>query len=296
MCKPDVCKGDTKRCEGTTVTTCASDGSGWLSTEDCAPSGMTCSGGACVPIVCTEPFKCQDGNLYECVDSGGKWQVTYCGSFKHCIETNYTCAPNLCPPDQPTCDGTRATTCNATGSEYDAGGTSCAACAGGACVPALFSASFEGGDAAGWIANGQVSASVQASAAANGSALGLQATGTGTFSITFPESQPASISWWQYIDSATRAQIEFSSTSYPDVPLSVASEGSIITFDYYPQTTLATNAWHHFEIRNINWSTHYCDIYVDGVIRDAAQYVPPSRIGKITLGVGNVMIDEIVFN
>jgi len=50
-----------------------------------------------------------------------------CGSNQYCDAASASCKTGICAPNQPACDGTRATLCTANGDGYVAGGTVCKA-------------------------------------------------------------------------------------------------------------------------------------------------------------------------
>ncbi|MGE0326058.1 MAG: hypothetical protein AB7K71_19870 [Polyangiaceae bacterium] len=303
LCYPRVCTPTSVGCVGTHLAACAADGSGYVaSANDCASTpGMTCSGGQCVPVTCTQPLQCKDGNVYECVDGGGALKLKrQCNPQYHCVESDFTCAANVCPANQSTCDGRRATQCNSEGSAFTSGGTNCPAyCAAGACVTELFKDDFEDGDANGWTSTGPTSPSVNGSAAANSSSYGLELASSGSTVSTsrqFAESQPTHISWWQYVDNTSSTTISFDSTSYPGAPITISIDGRVVSFAYAAQASLTANTWHHFELRNMDWGSRVCDAYVDGVLRVVGYSLTAPFIGEFKFGASGtstLKVDEI---
>jgi hypothetical protein len=75
----------------------------------------------------------------KCAGNGlSSTEVTTCASNEYCDAASATCKTGICAPGEPACDGTRATTCNASGSDYEAGGKTCSAtetCTSGVCQP-----------------------------------------------------------------------------------------------------------------------------------------------------------------
>ncbi len=304
-CRPDKCQANSLGCVGTQLATCAADGSGYVAgSTDCADTGEACSGGQCVSIICSEPLQCKDGSVYECVDSGGALKLkTSCGYESHCIDSDFSCAPNVCGAGQPTCDGNRATTCSTDGTAFQAGGTVCSqACAAGTCTSSLFSETFEDGDADGWSTTGSPGVSVSAAAAANGTSFGLTVTGSAsqaTLTREFPESQPSRISWWQYVDTTSQSELQFDSTTYVEQPIALRFEGNRVRLDYIVLATLAPDAWHSFEFRNLNWTTNLCDLYVDGALVYSGAWFTLSHVGRarlIAAPQSTLQIDEIIFD
>ncbi|MCA9631547.1 MAG: hypothetical protein KC766_28015 [Myxococcales bacterium] len=304
-CKSDLCQANSPGCLGTQLATCAADGSGYVSDgHDCASSpGMTCSGGQCVPVICTSPQQCKNDHVYECVDSGGALKLKQsCSSGTHCRDSDVTCVANVCPAGQPSCDGQRATTCNQDGSGFLSGGTSCPEkCAGGACVSSLFSDDFEDGDASDWSADAVILS--VAGNAANGTSYALTAESqslNGSATRTFAAARPRSISWWQYLDSNTGGSVEFASAYTTDPPIRLETYGNRITLASYPSnTTLAAEAWHHFEIRYVDWVKRLADVYIDGQLKYIGLGVSLSAVDRVTLRVASarrLVVDEIQFD
>jgi formylglycine-generating enzyme required for sulfatase activity len=103
-------------------------------------SRATCKAGACEDHECTSSARfCSGSELRDCAEDGlSSEPVETCGSGTFCDAPSGECQPGVCAPSQPACDGNRATTCNADGSGFAAGGITCAigeTCQGGACEP-----------------------------------------------------------------------------------------------------------------------------------------------------------------
>src|SRR5262249_48587112 len=91
-----------------------------------------------------QTYYCKMGNVYRCLENGGSesvYQTCTTGTFCDASTTTPTCSLLKCSANGPACNGTVATTCNADGSGYVAGGTDCAAsskvCVNGSCLPKI---------------------------------------------------------------------------------------------------------------------------------------------------------------
>jgi hypothetical protein len=142
-CSLQVCSPGAPYCVGDTLHTCNAQGSGGTGTTvDCAATGNVCYAGACVPKLCSGSFFCQNNDVYSCSNNGSSSSIyDDCGATEYCAENDSTCNAVVCTPGGKICNGALATTCNAVGSGYEAGGTDCAAdgkvCAGGVCLPKI---------------------------------------------------------------------------------------------------------------------------------------------------------------
>jgi hypothetical protein len=174
-----------------------------------------------------------------------------------------------------------ARTCNADGSGYLTASTTCNAnaCYIGKCVTSFLSATFEDGTTDGSIANpGSWTANVVTSTAAAGTAHSLEITG-GTFFAgpywSFFNVKPSHIGYWMM---GVGGEFVISSGSTAGYNLV-----RIVGYDTYPLdgsaygVLTADLAWHHVELRNIDWSARTFDIYVDGTL--AASKPFPTSFG-----------------
>jgi formylglycine-generating enzyme len=84
---------------------------------------------------------CSGNGVRRCAEDGlSSNEETACMSDQYCDIASATCKQGVCAPHQPTCDGNRATTCNAAGNAYLAGGTTCGpneTCNAGECQPQI---------------------------------------------------------------------------------------------------------------------------------------------------------------
>jgi hypothetical protein len=140
-CVEHVCDPGTSRCNAGQLETCADDGLSIVGAVDCGDSGTVCRNDACRPIVCQASQAFCAGNTRRLCNPYGtaSQSTTLCAvAAGRCDPTQGECVGGECAANMPSCDGAIATTCNASGSGYLAGGTDCAAsgqtCAGGACV------------------------------------------------------------------------------------------------------------------------------------------------------------------
>lgn len=137
---PQVCVPDEPACDGNKATSCNSDGTGYL------PGGLKCSSkqlcvaGACEEQECVASARfCSSSTVRQCADDGlSSEEAEACKSDEYCDTASATCKKGVCAPNAPTCDGARATVCDASGSGYVAGGTVCegeTTCEAGECLP-----------------------------------------------------------------------------------------------------------------------------------------------------------------
>jgi len=140
-CDAPKCTAGQPVCDGNLLTTCAADGSGPTPGGSACPTGQTCYGAQCLPIVCTGSFQCDaNGTLYKCNNQGtSKTPTNYCSAAVLCDATAGKCITPKCTPGAFVCNGNVATRCKADGSDYESGGTDCSAqnqvCDGGGCLP-----------------------------------------------------------------------------------------------------------------------------------------------------------------
>jgi hypothetical protein len=142
-CRTRLCTPGAAACNGTLATTCNADGSGYVAGgTDCTTTSQICSAGTCQSLVCSpSAYFCQTGTVRYC-GSDGMTSSLYmtCSSTQYCdpSTTIPTCKTRICTANAIACSGSVATTCNAEGSGYVAGGTNCAdtgqLCNAGACA------------------------------------------------------------------------------------------------------------------------------------------------------------------
>ena len=200
-----------------------------------------------------------------------------------------------CTAHRPLCDGDVARVCNADGSGYVTASTTCNpnSCYLGKCVTSFLSATFEDGTTDGSIANpGTWTANVVTSTAAAGTAHSLELTGGTYFQgpyYRFFNVKPTHIGFWMM---GVGGEFVISSGATADNNLI-----RIIGYDVYPLdgsaygVLTADSAWHHVELRNINWSTRVFDIYVDGAMATTRSF--PTAFGT---SVGRIDIFNVSSN
>ncbi len=303
-CVFDSCAKGEVQCNGTSIATCKADGSGFESGGvDCAAAGQTCVFGECRDMACTPgSLFCQAEDIYQCDPTGRVAQIVTTCDFPgaHCEDGQSVCVPNVCAPGEPSCDGDRATTCNANGSGYAPSGVVCpVTCAGGSCATSLFSEDFEGAFASWSQTNNDVMAS-QGATGADSSAHSLVLTRTGAatgeaLGATFPTAKPSSISWW--------ARVGASSTDYSSIQfIGQAGTNPLIRHGFFAigsgvrhqwggldgSSSYLADTWYHFELRNIDWTTWRFDYFVDGTLRATNVHMDRSDYGisSITLDCG----------
>ncbi len=130
-CQDWVCTPGATECNtaATEVITCAADGLSIEASIDCTATDELCYDGTCQDLVCP-PFEyfCQDNAIYYCYSDGMTSYLSQScptGQFCDASGTSVQCVDLLCEPEAPACDGSLATTCNAAGDGYEAGGTDC---------------------------------------------------------------------------------------------------------------------------------------------------------------------------
>ena len=146
-CQLKACTENSPTCDGDTTGVCSSDGASIDTSAgtDCSSLlEVACYQGSCISKVCDPNGGtfCQDGGVRNCTSNGtSSTFVRTCSSSYYCKDTGAaSCALKLCTAGSPACDSNRATTCNAEGSGYEAGGTVCSAselCLGGSCLPVI---------------------------------------------------------------------------------------------------------------------------------------------------------------
>jgi formylglycine-generating enzyme len=134
-----TCAPDQALCLGNQTVVCNADGDGYVGeAADCSAT-QTCVAGVCEEQECVpgERF-CSGSAVRECASDGLSSAVLEACAINHyCDTATAQCLAGTCSPNSPSCDGNRATTCNAEGSGYAAGGTVCTAsqtCEGGQCL------------------------------------------------------------------------------------------------------------------------------------------------------------------
>jgi hypothetical protein len=137
---PIPCTPNQAMCDENIATQCKADGSGPLpGGEDCSASKQHCLQGACGDALCIPDTKsCHDGDAYLCSTDGSSLSVyASCTDGEVCDEDSGACLPQRCEPLKVTCQGLRAVTCNASGSDWLKDSLDCAAqdkvCMAGRC-------------------------------------------------------------------------------------------------------------------------------------------------------------------
>jgi len=138
-CVDHVCTVGPAYCDDNTAVLCAQDGLSVVTSDDCGGEAL-CIAGECVSVVCpaATTFCSGDMTLATCSPDGTFFDVTDCAVGTWCNEgdASAVCAPWVCTPDQPVCDGNGATTCNALGSGTVGDAVDCGddVCVDGACL------------------------------------------------------------------------------------------------------------------------------------------------------------------
>jgi hypothetical protein len=132
------CVANQPSCDQNTAVVCNANGTGFLPDVDVCTSEQTCVLGVCKTHECVPSLNfCSGKSLRLCaIDGLSSAEVSACGADQYCDAPSKSCKNGICSPNQPACDGDRATTCNAAGSGYAAGGTTCSAtqaCDAGTC-------------------------------------------------------------------------------------------------------------------------------------------------------------------
>jgi len=212
-------------------------------------------------------------------------QLNATGSFywdEIAVYTTSTCTPN-----HPVCTGSMANVCNTDGSGYTTAGTACDrpnyACNLAKCVSTALDVTYEDGTIDGADPeNGTWTATVVTSTAAAGTAHSLQLTGSTSFYGPYYrvlDVQASHIGFWLMgpegeflVSSGTNANNNLIRISVYDPPTTYPDSG---TYTYAVMIT--DGAWHHFELRNINWTARTFDIYVDGTLSASKAF--PTNFG-----------------
>ena len=139
-CLPPACSANSPVCDENKATTCAADGSGPLPGGTACADGKACYQGSCQSIVCSGAYQCVDGTLLKCGNNGTAGTIqSLCGAPGLCDAVAAKCLTPKCTPNAFACNGAVAAHCKADGSDYEAGGTDCAAqslvCDSGGCLP-----------------------------------------------------------------------------------------------------------------------------------------------------------------
>ena len=144
-CYTDPCVKGRKYCGENQVKTCNAQGTGPVAGgTDCGADAVCLNDPAphCAPKIC-EPntrFCNATGDVELCSADGTSSYLYYdCTAGDYCDEGIALCQPQTCTPGAAGCNGSLATTCNADGSAWVAGGTDCAltnkVCEAGSCKP-----------------------------------------------------------------------------------------------------------------------------------------------------------------
>lgn len=132
-----VCEPYSRRCgDERNALVCAGDGTSWNTAVDCDVRGQRCYFGGCRSLSCRpgQAF-CDESGMRLC-DSTGTMHVlsASCDAGQYCDSSSLSCEAGVCAPDQPACNATIATTCNADGTDFVAGGEDCDAQPGRQCI------------------------------------------------------------------------------------------------------------------------------------------------------------------
>jgi hypothetical protein len=189
------------------------------------------------------------------------------------------CATNLCTPNQPACNGNVLATCNADGSGYLTGGTSCDPnlCSGGTCMNVYLNETFEDQSYARWtLGTGNYTISASSTPGANGTTYALvmtrntQGSSGDGLTYTFPSPvQPSTVSYWMKSANTVSGQAYTRLVNGTDVIFytNFVSGRLYATYnngDFSAVSGAAADTWYHVELRNIVWTSRTFDLYVDG--------------------------------
>ncbi|HYJ11272.1 MAG TPA: hypothetical protein VEX18_19755 [Polyangiaceae bacterium] len=121
------CTPNEPSCTDNTAVVCNAEGTDYLAGGEECTAQQTCVAGACAEHECVPSTTfCSGNSLRSCAEDGlSSSEVTLCGANQYCDTSSASCKNGVCAPNQPACDENRATTCNADGSAYTAGGTTC---------------------------------------------------------------------------------------------------------------------------------------------------------------------------
>src|SRR6478736_4325038 len=136
----NLCTPNQPACDGNRATTCNAEGTGYLAAGLKCSSKQTCLAGACEDQECSPGANfCTGSTVRKCADDGlSSDETTTCAKNQYCDVASATCKTGVCAPNQPACDGQRATLCTSSGDGYVAGGTACKStetCDAGECKP-----------------------------------------------------------------------------------------------------------------------------------------------------------------
>jgi hypothetical protein len=200
-----------------------------------------------------------------------------------------------CTPNRPYCDGDVARVCSPDGSGHTATSSTCNpnSCYLGSCVTSFLSETFEDGNLDGWISNpGTWTATVVTSTAAAGTAHSLELSGGTYFQgpyDRFTNIKPGHIGFWMM---GVGGEFVVSTGTTADANLIRVIGMDTILLDGSAYAVPAADlAWHHVELRNINWSARTFDIYVDGAL--AASKAFPTGVGT---SIGRIDIYNVTSN
>jgi hypothetical protein len=121
-----ICVPDLPECVDGRALLCNSDGSGYESDVLCTAT-QTCVDGMCVGHQCVpESAFCLGSDVRQCASDGLSSTVTeMCDTAEYCDTSSAMCEVGVCSPNEPACNVNVATTCNADGSDFTAGGSPC---------------------------------------------------------------------------------------------------------------------------------------------------------------------------
>lgn len=134
----EVCVPDSTECRDGHALHCNSTGTDYESDTECS-ADQSCVAGVCEDHEC-EPGSsfCSGNQVLKCRDDGLSSAPTKtCEVNQYCDEATATCEDGVCAPSKPACNGNIATMCDASGSDYEAGGTACdvgTTCQSGICA------------------------------------------------------------------------------------------------------------------------------------------------------------------
>jgi len=133
-CAPWICLPSATGCSLTSerVVTCSDDGLTETLVKDCTVTDQLCigtTGGMCSDQLCEPDMLFCQGNTVQLCSADGTTSSLYqtCTTNWLCNPATVTCAVPRCTPNQPACDGSVFTTCNAEGFGYTGTRTDCTA-------------------------------------------------------------------------------------------------------------------------------------------------------------------------
>jgi hypothetical protein len=150
QCRDWTCTPGYAECDGDELVQCSVDGFAVDDRTDCAATGDACLARGCRERYCDDgldPF-CSAGRGWQCwgysVTTNASNELATCPPTTYCDVPTGACHAGTCRALEPACNGHLATTCNAAGTGYEAGGTDCTAlgqvCSDGACQPVICTA------------------------------------------------------------------------------------------------------------------------------------------------------------